>query len=414
MTRRRMRIEGLVVIAAILATLGGGAFNGVTAASTGRSPLSHDQWDSIVSIANGDSDTFAGVGVDAASGVATVYVTERARGSQKAIKALQRIEGVAASPRAGASVAWLLQIASGRHSMRELNVAMDKATNDSSWRSLANRYLAQWYVDAALNAVQIGLTQITPQVERAATRMFGDLARLTISERPVLTDRHDQIDSVPWWGGDGIKNWDSSASCTGGFPVSRNSDSAQGMLTAGHCFVTGAQIYQPDLAHSCMGKVTTRRNGGTSYYDFEWIDLLSFCSGSYVRGTAQGHVYRKGPYVRPITGLAHAYVGDQACVDGAYTEENCSGFVNNSNLCFTDSTHGITYCHMARVNSSNSTVLARLGDSGGPVYLLSGTKTYAQGLISATASSGHTAYITPMWRILQDNGYTLITCLSVC
>ena len=407
MAELRLRLRGLLAILILVPITGAGGSTVAMAASDGSPALSHDQWHSVVDVVMADPDTFAGVSADAASGTATVYVTQRAQASPKAVEAIQSIDRIAASPRGIAPVVWSLRFGSGRYSLRELDAAMHKATNDLAWRSLTSPFLELWYVDPALNAVKIGVTQITPAIEDAANNTFGDLVRLAVTGRVSLTDRTSQTDSPPWWGGDGIT---AVANCSESFPITRNSDSDQGVLTAGHCYVTGTVVGESWTSDICMGKTTTRVNGGNSY-DFELVDVLQYCSGSYVTGPAQGYVYYSGSQARPIGGLAHTYVGDQACFDGAVTEENCSGYINNNDMCYT--ANGITYCHMVQAASNTSTILARPGDSGGPVYEISGSKVYAQGIITATlgSSGGITAYFTPMWRVAQDYGYTLVTCI---
>jgi streptogrisin C len=359
-------------------------------------------------VVNNDTDTFAGVSVNSRKGTATVYVTQRAWGSQKAEQALESIRHIAMLPRSASAVVWSLQITSAQHSARELNVAMEKATSDPSWRQLADPYLAIWYVDSAQNAIHIGMTRVTADLQKAAQNEFGDLAKLTVSARELLDNRSSQVDSPPWWGGDGIQGQGDDGrtyGCTGGFPVT------YGMLTAGHCFSNGFLVSQPSASYRCMGTVTDRTNGGNNY-DYELVNVAVNCNGSYVTGPGQGSVYRYGSYNRPIGGLAHSYLGDQACFDGAYTEENCTGSVSQNDVCVVDQAHGITYCHLDQAQSTNLTRLSGAGDSGGPVYEISGSKVYAQGIIEGEAPGtvGVIAYYTPMWRIIQDHGYTLVTC----
>lgn len=415
MSRRLCRICLAPALLVLLPLLG------TTSAQAGANSdvrLSHDQWHKVIDIVQSDPDSFAGVTADVVSGVATVYTTEQSNGSPKSLQALQNIGRVAASPRGGAAAIWSLRFESRPHSLAELNGAMDLATNDPHWRALAGPYLAQWYVDPQLNAVSIGLTSIPRDLATAAVGVFGDLARLVIAERMSPTaNRTNNTDAPPWWGGDGIIVYTTGnvgyEQCTESFPVTRNSDSRQAVLTAGHCDLAGYHVYEAWNAYKCMGAVTTRVNGGGSY-DFAFVDTTQLCGtgNSYVLGSIQGRIYYSGTLTRAIGGSAHAYVGDQACFDGAVTQENCSGYVSGSDDCYIYS-NGLTYCHMARASSNTLTVLARSGDSGGPVYEISGGKVYAQGIISAAlpSSGGITAVFTPMWRVLQDYGYSMVKCL---
>lgn len=373
----------------------------VSAQGSASAAVSHDQWDQIVSLTKADPDTFAGVSVDATTGVATVYVTAGTRQSTKAAHAIQSVRTIAASPRQNSAIAWTLQFGSSRHSMRELTAAMDLATKSQSWQSLAKPYLAQWYIDAQVNAVRINLTLVTRELQTAATSLFGDLAVLGVGERVVRANRQNQVDGPPWWGGDGVEN-SSGQHCSAAFSVWYLSVAR--MMTAGHCWLNGNTVYQPTPSVYCMGTIFGDTYGGGSY-DIAVIDLSACNPG------AQGYVYRSGYNYRPVGGMAHAYIGDQACFDGAVTEENCSGYENNDDICVVDNL-GITVCHLVQAASNTLTKLVRPGDSGGPVYEISGSKVYAQGMIFGylASSGGITGYFSPMWRANQDYGYVVITC----
>jgi hypothetical protein len=425
----------LGLILAMVATAAGGiSLSGTVAVAADSPGLSHAQWDKVAKLVEGDPDTFAGVSVDSSTGIGTVYLTENRRGSKAAQQAIQTIQSIAASPRsvypipenrrgskaqpaiqttesiATASrtvdpIAWTLAFGTGTHSLRELNAVMDKATHDPSWIAVAGPYLSAWYVDPKVNAVRIGVTEITPTLMAAESTTFGDLAILSIRPRPQQTNRAGQADSSPWWGGDAISDQNNLNGCTGGFAVTY-SGGGQVMLTAGHCYPSGTLVAQPYYYSNCMGQV-----GGVVYgnysYDAELIDV-SYCGGS-VTGYGQGYVYTTGVFSRPIGGTAHAYTGDQACFDGSRTEENCSGIVDNSDGCY-QVTGGPYLCHMVHAYSTNSSLLAQSGDSGGPVYEISGSKVYAQGLITSIESGGTSGWFSPMWRIVSDFALTTVTC----
>lgn len=384
-----------------------GCMNGAILGAAGsitNPTVSHQQWDDIVRITKADPDSFAGVSVDGETGVATVYVTSKTSQSPAAAHAIQAIDAIAASPKSGPVAAWILKFAAGVHSTRELDAAMDMATHDTAWQLVAKPYLSEWYVDPAINAVRINVSRITPELQAAATQTFGSLAVLGIGSRMIRSNRQSQVDTPPWWGGDGVEDSGASVACSDAFPVMYQGYPR--VMTAGHCWLNGNIVDQPTPAYRCLGSIFGDTYGGGSY-DIAVIDL-TYCTSN---PSAQGYVWYRGYNWRPIGGMAHAYVGDQACFDGAVTEENCSGYENADDVCVIDN-YGITVCHLARASSNTSTVLVRGGDSGGPVYEMSGKYAYAQGMIEGylKSSGGITGYFSPMWRADQDYGYTVITC----
>ena len=397
-----MAIRHISLFAVVIA-----AWVGASSVSAAQGPpdptVSHKQWDDIVALTKADQDTFAGVSVDGKTGVATVYLTEATSQSARAVHGIQSMRAIAASRKDGADVAWSVQFGVGHYSVRELTATMETASRNQAWQSLAKPYLADWYIDARVNSVRIELTRITPEVQSAATRLFGDRAVLGVGERMVRTNRQGQWDGPPWWGGDSVEDSGSTTRCSAAFGVWYQGYAR--MMTAGHCWLNGNIVYQPSPSTgSCMGSIFGDTYGGGSY-DIAVIDL------TYCNPGAQGYVYYSLGHNRPVGGMAHAYIGDQACFDGARTEENCSGYENADDECAVDDI-GVTICHLARASSNTLTVLAQQGDSGGPVYEISGSKIYAQGMISGIlpSSGGITAYFSPMWRADQDYGYVPITC----
>src|SRR5205807_803683 len=80
---------------------------------------------------------------------------------------------------------WNVQLKSVAFSSAQLNDTKNKITTQQPWASQSANYLTDWYVDAKLNKVVVGLTDVTPQLQQAATSTFGGQVQLVHGERRV-------------------------------------------------------------------------------------------------------------------------------------------------------------------------------------------------------------------------------------
>ena len=353
--------------------------------------LSQHQWVAVRDLILNDSTDFGGVSVNASTGTAGIYrVSSRAAepATQATIANVQRIAAIDD----GLPKRWNVSIVDVAHSLSELNSTKAQITTMQPWAQDSQPYLAVWYVDAAANAVHVGVTQITPTLVENA-KAFGGKVTLAVENRPSPTTR--SADSPPWWGGDVISG------CTSGFSVTQRSNGHQGVLTAGHCFSNGAAVYN---GGRFMGYVTWRVYGGGSY-DAEFIDTAASSGGS-------GAVVYTGGLndwaTAQVTSFLNALPGDQVCTDGSVNFQNCNANVVESNLCV-QYVDGQTVCGLDGAQSTNGSWIVQKGDSGGPVYWYSNPGAgyiTAVGTISGESGTGQgstTVYFTDFSTDLNNN-----------
>jgi hypothetical protein len=246
--------------------------------------------------------------------------------------------------------------------MAVLEDLRSKVRTAQPWATDVGPSLLSWYIDQKAQKLVIGLDHLTSTFVSDAQKAFGDLAQLTIAGRVTLLDNR-LFDPQPYKGSDRLIG--PGGSCTAGFPVVRTATGTYGWLTAGHCWREGDVVKQGDdaLTTGTVGTVSGRIYGNYDI-DVEFIDRTAV-------GSSLSPLIWYGPTSPPLGTLAvhgagTSFLGMGICADGSYTGENCSGVVDATDGCYPNSDN-IVMCHLDRVHSSNGTMLAQLGDSGGPV-----------------------------------------------
>lgn len=228
--------------------------------------------------------------------------------------------------------------------------------------------------EAAVSSLQVGLS------EKYGPDIVVDSAP---GDPRLLSSRAN--DNVQWYGGDflnanrGTATQRTFASCTSGFPLTWPATGNKYILTAGHCYVTGEQVYNGignvagGWSTNLVGGVTNR-SWNIGYPDAELIAAdgsRAMWTGSSAAPT--GTV--------TINTLVNPWRGMPLCVDGAYEGEFCGMTVGDPD--HTVQAGGNSIAHQATLTSSNTQAVGD-GDSGGPVYATIQGTTYGVGIISST------------------------------
>jgi hypothetical protein len=393
---RWWRLAACIVSAAVTASL-----SQTTLASAGSALLSQEQFIQARTDVSRDGADFAGYSADRLARSITVYRVASRRASAGSQAIMNEISNLADS-NDGSPKTWNVSIVDVKYSQNDLAAIQQEIPNREPWSSISSPYLSIWYVDPASNAVVVGLTSVTGDIQSQATASFGDRVRLITQARAVPLTRN--VDFPPYWGGSVITG--SGHGCTSGFPAFRRSNGHHGLLTAGHCFPLNSIVDQDGALY---GTVTWRVYGGGNY-DAEFVDTSA--SGNV------GDVVYDGcdACATNVTVLSYFPVGagDATCTDGAVNLENCNATVQETNLCVVYS-DGQTVCHLDGATSDNGSWIVQIGDSGGPVYIHNGGGVDAQGTISGgvlQGNGGTTVYFTDFAADL--NATFKLDCSGVC
>ncbi|MEV4639337.1 peptidase [Actinoplanes sp. NPDC049548] len=226
---------------------------------------------------------------------------------------------------------------------------------------------------------------------RAATRQaFPDAGvPVTVTTEEPLRPISRDDDWAPWKGGATIVNATRSTACTAGFGV--RSGSASYVLTAGHCGQTGDRIQ--DARGEFIGNVGPRHQD----HDVELIPTSSVDGWVYV-GTPTDNV------AAAVEGWGWTYVGEYLCQSGVTSSRELGRPVCNLKVLF----YYADREDLVEAEQTEGQTAARPGDSGGPIYSVSGSgKLVAKGTTTRVAGArlGFQDYGTA-WR---DFGITPAT-----
>jgi len=191
----------------------------------------------------------------------------------------------------------------------------------------------------------------------------------------LLASRMD--DFAPYWGGGRIINTDYGGGCTAGFPVTAGG--AQYMLTAGHCGRPGAVW---------TNGVGTRYFGTGAYENVEHdVLLISANVGGRIWDGGVG----SGEFSKGVADWGWVFPGEWLCTSGSVTGALCGHIVSNDFTfmnCATDG-YGNNECYYDLILAYrlDGETAVRPGDSGGPVFGLSGSdRVIAKGTITGSGN----------------------------
>jgi hypothetical protein len=212
-------------------------------------------------------------------------------------------------------------------------------------------------------------------------------------------------DYAPWYGGDRISS--TSVGCSTGFAATYNG--APAMLTASHCGGVGTTFWNGPTSSNgwnVMGNV----NYSNTNTDVASIGVTSYSTyinvGSDPQVPSQLYV---GSWASPV-------VGEYLCQSGSYTGERCGLRVVDTGqyVCLS---YVLWICTswqgpLADVISiyGSASPAAGHGDSGGPVYLRTGSGGIAKGLVhgqlTPNAQSAYPAYFTDTLLCPSPEGWS--------
>jgi hypothetical protein len=344
MRLQKRRVPVLLAVSAATVVIAVGLAQPAGAAPRESAGQDGGHTDALISLVDKDRATFGGISFDRATGTATIRYDEGA-GERAASTRLGRL----ADQRAGG---WRVVLQPVRHSLAELDVVRQQVSADPEWQAVAGKLISKWYIDIRHNRVTVGVTELTPEVARTATRVFGDMVRLHVAPRPTQDSRTD--DSEPWRAG--IRLTFPAGNCSSGYVIRSTTTPVQRRLvSAGHCGPLSATVRNNGDE---VGTVVTRTltDGGR---DFLFVGGRSYRAFMFTGGPNSNTGF-------PVKGTRLSGVGLDICTNGATSGENCAAEVIAIDVCATF-TSGQTTCLLDEAESTDGSDPSAGGDSGGPV-----------------------------------------------
>jgi hypothetical protein len=201
-------------------------------------------------------------------------------------------------------------------------------------------------------------------------------------------------DTQPFWGGAAlaISQTDHGLDCTSAMTVLKNV-----LVTAGHCYNVGQDVYTP--AGALVGRVVQRQCGGASGNDMETIENRGYDPFIYLKtinSSTGGPVTNAGT---PALGVA------QYRYSGARTGEHFGYEVTNDDwwIAVPDSPCGPNNTHLLYIRRSLNGAWycdADYGDSGAPFYYRDAfNNVMIRGMIIARRDDRQACFAEPWSRI---------------
>lgn len=212
----------------------------------------------------------------------------------------------------------------------------------------------------------------------------GDVAVDVVPGEEYTQTYGRMSDSAPYYGSSRINNA-GGGSCTAGFGVTKGGRDY--ILTAGHCGSLYDRFYTGDWSR-LMGKVAYR----DSWHD---TALIETSAGGYIYDSWIGSTA-----IRDVVGFDRVYPNEWLCAAGSVTGAICDIYADTSRVySYCDS--GWCYGDLFRGRQAQGRTITQPGDSGGPIYNLSGpnwSQAQAKGIISGrTDSTGSTVIFQDFW-----------------
>jgi hypothetical protein len=307
------------------------------------------------------------------------------------------LEGQLIDARASVSLASLkVMVKVGCYSAERLAAAGD-LLRGRSWHPDAVQASFGYWLDAADSRFHISFDPRYPEAAAALREQLGGVAVVTL-DGGDRTGRLD--DGRPHYGGAGVGVGTNNNDCTTGFVVRRNSDGLRGGVSAGHCFNNGQGIYSS----------TKYWGNAWGEYGYPTWDMIGVAAASE---TYQNriHVDPCCPTTRWVTAKRNPVDNDVVCLSGMVTRAICGIRVidDNGEACHVEGcTPGVM------VGERNGDVIIRGGDSGGPVYIRSGSQNaIVLGVIiccqNIFTGTGTTVYAEKVGTVEAHLGVTVVT-----
>ncbi|MEU1393179.1 MULTISPECIES: hypothetical protein [unclassified Nonomuraea] len=290
-----------------------------------------------------------------------------------------------------------VEVRPAAYSQSELSAASDRLWAASGAEKGGRVHAVQMPFDGS------GLTAAVEEKDKALVRQalpdVGVPVQVVAQEPLQLTSRCD--DDLPWYGGVAIANATFGGAagcggspalgynCTGGFPVYIGS--TRYLLTAGHCGAPG------DVFTDGAGQVIGVAEQENVAHDL----LLIRVTGLVSTGKGNGRMWDGTPgvsdFTKPVAGWGFTYKNQSLCMSGATTGASCGRTVDYkySEICGKD-IYGNQECYSNLVSAKQRIDSSRHGDSGGPVFELTGGDAQVRAMGTVTGT------ITKDWIITKD------------
>ncbi len=317
------------------------------------------------------ASTYAGVDIDAAHKAVDLLATDPAAAARLLSAARRAVPGARWST---------VRTHTARYSRVRLDAAAKALLTDpraGAVRSVAARTdssgldvevaAGRLPTDAALDAKGVSLT--TRPVEATSTKSWA---------------QDKWHDTTPFIGGDQLTRAGRSY-CTAGLPAVRRSDLKPVMITAAHCFATGARIY------TGAGKAGAYGNGLVGNYVGTVTARNRHWDAEEVLGANNNADESDSSGWKPLSSTAYSYVGDYVCQNGA-----ASFYLHHPTPCGIKVTDGDIYYRIGGYVARGVEGIdvahrwgSHNGDSGATVFSVQpGYKRQARGIVSSGGLDG--------------------------
>ena len=262
------------------------------------------------------------------------------------------------------------------------------------------KYTFGSYLDAATGRIVLD-TNAPATVVSALTQLSGaSTAQRAVTgqmqvHRSTASDTWQRRDDVPaYYGGGGIQS--GGALCSSGYAVT-NSAGARFMVTAGHCFATGATVLTEAGTHT-YGTVSNRHLPTVSgdAKDMELVGGQSYAGRIFTGGVTSSTSI-------PVVAAGTAYVGyTNYCHSGRTTGEQCGHTANSisAQVCTQSG------CKSPVIAFTGGNMIQG-GDSGGTFYAKDSSGAWIRG--NVIASDGTTGWAEPWTTISPTLGVSIVT-----
>lgn len=220
------------------------------------------------------------------------------------------------------------------------------------------------------SGVEVGAKASTAATRDSLKATIASSMPVDMVEQPtaqVSLGRYD--DSPPFWGG-GYMERAGITACTTGFAVTGNNAASDYILTAAHC---GEGTWSTG-GGSIIGNTIPTRDVS---HDTELIQTAA-AGGVYSGGSIAGEAQQSS---RAVVGASSNRTGDLVCTSGSFSGEICNVQVVGTGQTVTFDGFA-TVRDLVRAESQVDQAVGGNGDSGGPVFSLSGTNAVARGTMT--------------------------------
>lgn len=263
-----------------------------------------------------------------------------------------------------------------------------------AWHPDAAQAVYSYALRAADSRYHVSFDPRFPAAAQALQEALGEVAVVTLQDA-ARTGRLN--DGEPHFGGAGVRAGSGATNtCSTGFVVRRNSDGLRGGTTAAHCFSNGQKIYSSTQYWGTA-------SGEVNYPAYD-LALVASSAETYDNVV---HSDPCCPVQRNITAKRNSAPGDSICLSGMATKATCGVVVLSNEGVLCDAA-GCTYALME--GARNGDVIVKAGDSGGPVYVRSGTSNATAVAMIIGCHSGCAAVLAERLPVIESHlGVTVLT-----